>query len=142
MPYLPIDPKDLGRSYEAIIRINAQSGKGGVAYILETEFGFQLPREMRVEFGRIINTLADARGDEISNAEIHAAFEAEYLERNAPFALESFRSDTQRAQDGTEAIACTATVVIDGASHADPCRRQWSDRCVRASAATEGRSRL
>ncbi len=72
VPYLPIDPKDLGRSYEAIIRINAQSGKGGVAYILETEYGFQLPREMRVEFGRIINTLADKRGDEISNAEIHA----------------------------------------------------------------------
>ena len=118
VPYLPIDPKDLGRSYEAIIRINAQSGKGGVAYILETEYGFYLPREMRVEFGRIINTLADKRGNEISNVEIWEAFEAEYLRRNTPFALESFRSDTHREDDGTETIACTATVLIDGEPHA------------------------
>src|SRR5438552_8213683 len=54
VPYLPLDPKDIGRTYEAIIRINSQSGKGGVAYVLDNEFGFQLPRAMRIEFGRII----------------------------------------------------------------------------------------
>ncbi len=57
VPYLPLDPKDIGRTYEAIIRINSQSGKGGVAYVMESEFGFQLPRAMRIEFGKIINTL-------------------------------------------------------------------------------------
>ena len=92
VPYLPIDPKDIGRTYEAIIRINSQSGKGGVAYILESEYGFDLPKGMRVEFGRIVNRVADKSGGEISNDEIYALFEREYLGRKTPFDLVSFRS--------------------------------------------------
>src|SRR4028119_298568 len=59
VPYLPIDPKDIGRTYEAIIRINSQSGKGGVAYVMENDWGYVLPRMMRIEFGKVINGLAD-----------------------------------------------------------------------------------
>ena len=64
VPYLPIDPKDIGRSYEAIIRINSQSGKGGVAYVMDTEFGYQLPKAMHIELGKIIKDLADESGEE------------------------------------------------------------------------------
>jgi 2-isopropylmalate synthase len=81
VPYLPIDPKDLGRTYEAIIRINSQSGKGGVAYVMEAEFGFQLPKSMHVEFGKVIKNLADRRGEEVSNTQIFQAFEQEKREQ-------------------------------------------------------------
>lgn len=77
--YIPIDPADIGRTYKAIIRINSQSGKGGVAYILETEFGYQLPKLMHKEIGKVVNDLADQRGTELSPAEILAAFETEYI---------------------------------------------------------------
>jgi 2-isopropylmalate synthase len=113
VPYLPIDPKDIGRSYEAIIRINSQSGKGGVAYVMESEFGFQLPRELRVDFGKRINALADARGDEISNAEIFAAFAAEYLNCASPIALKSFRAMSV-VDEGGEVVECSASITIDG----------------------------
>ncbi len=79
VPYLPIDPEDLGRSYEAVIRINSQSGKGGVAYILEAEYGLVLPRAMQVEFSQVVQRMTDESGKELSPAEIHAAFEREYL---------------------------------------------------------------
>jgi len=113
-PYLPIDPKDIGRSYEAIIRINSQSGKGGVAYVMETEFGYQLPKAMHVELGKIIKHLADACGEELSGTQILQAFEQEYLHCNEPFALESFRVEEVVGQDGSKAVACTARVSIDG----------------------------
>jgi 2-isopropylmalate synthase len=114
VPYLPIDPKDIGRSYEAIIRINSQSGKGGVAYVMETEFGYQLPKAMHVELGRIIKELADECGEELSGKQIFQAFEQEYLHRNEPFALESFHTMEIDQQDGSEVVACTARVSIDG----------------------------
>jgi 2-isopropylmalate synthase len=103
VPYLPIDPQDIGRSYEAIIRINSQSGKGGVAYVLETEFGYQLPKAMHAEIGKTINVLADERGDELTPREIMETFEREYLQREAPYALVSF----QTRAEGKE-IICTA----------------------------------
>ena len=81
VPYLPVDPSDLGRSYKAIIRINSQSGKGGVAYILESEYGFEMPKQMHPEFGDIVNHQADAKGRELSAAEIMAIFREEYLDR-------------------------------------------------------------
>jgi 2-isopropylmalate synthase len=90
--YIPVDPADIGRSYKAIIRINSQSGKGGVAYILEQEFGYQLPKLMHKEIGKIINDLADKTGRELTSDEIHAAFQGEYLERHAPLALEHFKT--------------------------------------------------
>ncbi|HTQ31421.1 MAG TPA: 2-isopropylmalate synthase [Opitutaceae bacterium] len=107
--YIPIDPADIGRSYKAIIRINSQSGKGGVAYILEHEFGFQLPKLMHKEIGKIINDVADAKGTELTPQEIHDAFRREYLDRAAPVALQHFKT-TER--DST--VKCEAGLVLDG----------------------------
>lgn len=92
VPYLPIDPQDIGRTYDAIIRINSQSGKGGVAYVMEQDHGFQMPKEMHREFGPIINKLADRLGRELTSDEILAAFRAEYLERDRPFSLRKFEA--------------------------------------------------
>ena len=87
VPYLPIDPHDLGRSYEAIIRINSQSGKGGVAFVMEREFGFQMPKPMHPEFGNVVTAQADKAGDELPPERIYAIFEKEYLNRAEPLAL-------------------------------------------------------
>ena len=92
VPYLPIDPKDIGRDYQAIIRYNSQSGKGGAAFLLEQNYGFDLPKAMRVEFGKILNAYADRLGREVAASEIYAEFEREYLSVAAPLELESFRS--------------------------------------------------
>lgn len=107
--YIPIDPADLGRSYRAIIRINSQSGKGGVAYVLEQEFGFQLPKLMHREVGRLINDLADRTGRELTSEEIVAAFRAEYLERTEPLGLRHFRAD---ARD--RIVLAEATLLLRG----------------------------
>jgi len=107
--YIPIDPADIGRSYRAIIRINAQSGKGGVAYILEQEFGYSLPKPMHREIGRLINEVADTRGTELTPADVHEVFRQEYLERRTPLALQHFKT-TERDSD----VTCVATLVIEG----------------------------
>jgi 2-isopropylmalate synthase len=98
--YIPIDPADIGRNYKAIIRINSQSGKGGVAYVLENAFGYQLPKLMHKEIGKIINQLADEHGTELSPEEIHAAFQQEYLTQAAPkivLAPDGFRTTERGA---------------------------------------------
>jgi 2-isopropylmalate synthase len=110
--YIPIDPSDIGRSYRAIIRINSQSGKGGVAYVLDQEFGFQLPKLMHKEIGRIVNNIADAKGTELTSEDIRDAFHREYLNRRAPVALEHFKT-TER--DST--VKCEARIVVDEAHH-------------------------
>ncbi len=79
VPYLPIDPEHVGRSYDAVIRINSQSGKGGIAYVLETEHGYALPRRMQIEFARVVQTSADATGEEIASERVRTLFEREYL---------------------------------------------------------------
>jgi len=79
VPYLPVDPADVGRSYDAVIRINSQSGKGGIAYILETEFGYELPRRMQIEFSRFVQRNADESGEEILSEQVRTLFEREYL---------------------------------------------------------------
>jgi len=107
--YIPIDPADIGRSYKAIIRINAQSGKGGVAYVLENEFGYSLPKLMHKEIGRIINDVADARGTELQPSDIHEVFRREYLDRTAPVSLQHFKT-TER----DSAVKCEAALTIDG----------------------------
>ncbi|MEO7600543.1 MAG: 2-isopropylmalate synthase [Opitutus sp.] len=109
--YIPIDPADIGRSYKAIIRINSQSGKGGVAYILEQEFGYQLPKLMHKEIGKIINDLADTTGRELTADEIHGALQREYLDRHAPVALEHFKTIER---DST--VTCDVRLSIDGQS--------------------------
>jgi 2-isopropylmalate synthase len=79
VPYLPIDPKHVGRSYEAVIRVNSQSGKGGVAYILKTEHGFDLPRRLQIEFSKTIQAISEDTGSEVSSKAIWEAFRNEYL---------------------------------------------------------------
>ena len=111
--YIPIDPADLGRSYKAIIRINSQSGKGGVAYVLENEFGFSLPKLMHKEIGKLINDRADAKGTELTSAEINDIFRGEYLEQPTPaLALQHFKT-TER--DST--VKCEAAITFAGHAH-------------------------
>jgi 2-isopropylmalate synthase len=78
MPYLPVDPKDLGRSYEAVIRVNSQSGKGGISYLLESEYGLELPRRLQIEFSQVVQGVMDASGKELTARELHELFEREY----------------------------------------------------------------
>ena len=93
VPYLTIDPKDIGRSYEAIIRINSQSGKGGVAYVLESKFGYDLPKKMHPEVGNLVGAVADRLGKELSPDEILAEFRRGFVNLASPLALLSFDSD-------------------------------------------------
>ena len=78
MPYLPIDPKDVGRSYEAVIRVNSQSGKGGIAYLLESEYGIEMPRRLQVEFSQVVQRVMDVAGKELTAANLWQLFEDEY----------------------------------------------------------------
>ncbi|WP_218314804.1 2-isopropylmalate synthase [Halomonas sp. 18071143] len=91
VPYLPIDPMDVGRSYEAVIRVNSQSGKGGISYLLEQEYGIELPRRLSIEFSQVVQEVADRTGREITSRMIYQAFLEEYLERQAPLALVNHR---------------------------------------------------
>ncbi|MGB3764294.1 MAG: 2-isopropylmalate synthase [Ornithinimicrobium sp.] len=111
VPYLPIDPKDVGRSYEAVIRVNSQSGKGGVAYIMRTEHHLDLPRRLQIEFSRVVQGYTEDSGGEMSAAAIWAAFENEYIVPTTPVLLR--KVDTRTADDGKDIIS--ATVVADGA---------------------------
>ncbi|MGD0473099.1 MAG: 2-isopropylmalate synthase [Candidatus Velthaea sp.] len=106
VPYLPIDPADIGRTYEAVIRINSQSGKGGVAYVMLHDFGFDLPRAMQVEFARVVQALSEETSAEIMPAAILGAFEREYLERREPFMLVDYKV----ASDGGGPAIVNATV--------------------------------
>ena len=93
VPYLTIDPHDIGREYREVIRVNSQSGKGGVAYLLESEFGIELPKDLQREFGPIANDLVDALGREVTAAELRDMFWKEYIERETPFSLHHFHAD-------------------------------------------------
>ena len=113
VPYLTIDPQDIGRSYEAIIRINSQSGKGGVAYVLDREHGFDLPKTMHPQVGKRIYDLADELGRELSTDEIRDAFFREFVNIDAPLAVldyELIHHTTERGQ-----VRCIATIQLDGA---------------------------
>jgi 2-isopropylmalate synthase len=110
VPYLPIDPADVGRTYEAVIRINSQSGKGGVAYVMLHDFGFDLPRTMQIEFGKVVQALSEESGAEIMPATIIAAFEREYLSGTTPFIL----LDYQVAGDGGGPVSVTARISDNG----------------------------
>ena len=86
VPYLPIDPADVGRAYDAVIRVNSQSGKGGIAYLLGAEYGFELPRRLQIEFARVVQEVTDTTGKEITAEEIHELFRRTYVEATAPTA--------------------------------------------------------
>lgn len=109
VPYLIMDPGDIGREYREVIRVNSQSGKGGVAYLLESEYGVCLPRALQVEFGALANDHADRLAREVSAGELRDLFWKEYIERDEPLRLEHFHSD---GVDGR--IACRCSLWRDG----------------------------
>ena len=109
VPYLTIDPNDLGREYREVIRVNSQSGKGGVAYLLENEYGIVLPKEMQREFGPIANEEVDRLGREVSGAELKGMFWREYIEGTAPWQLQGFETESR---DGK--VRCRARLLRDG----------------------------
>ncbi|WP_199199645.1 2-isopropylmalate synthase [Amycolatopsis sp. CA-128772] len=113
VPYLPIDPKDVGRTYEAVIRVNSQSGKGGVAYIMKAEHQLDLPRRLQIEFSKVIQRYTDSEGGEVDPATMYNAFSAEYLELKTP--LELVRQHVRDNGDGEYDI--TATVRVEGDEH-------------------------
>ncbi|HEY2111373.1 MAG TPA: 2-isopropylmalate synthase, partial [Dongiaceae bacterium] len=110
VPYLPIDPADLGRSYEAVIRINSQSGKGGVAFVLEQDYGLLLPRRLQIEFSKVVQAITDRDGKELSSREIWEAFKAEYLDEAGPYGFVDHTSLPDRAQGR----ALEATIRVKG----------------------------
>ncbi|WP_304324448.1 2-isopropylmalate synthase [Corynebacterium frankenforstense] len=115
VPYLPIDPKDVGRDYEAVIRVNSQSGKGGVAYIMKTDHGMRLPRPLQVEFSQVIQAVTDSEGGEVNSKNMWDIFAGEYLDRDTPLALNQIRVTTPES-DG-EPTQVTASVTYEGRDH-------------------------
>ncbi len=111
VPYLSIDPRDLGRNYEAIIRINSQSGKGGVAYVLSREFGLELPKPMHPEVGLLVNEKADSESRELAADEIYETFKQEFLEKNDPMRLVSYQ--TQKLSTEGDEVTCSAEIELD-----------------------------
>jgi 2-isopropylmalate synthase len=108
VPYLPVDPKDIGRTYEAVIRVNSQSGKGGVAYIMKAEHQMELPRRLQIEFSRVIQEHTDTEGGEVSPKEMRDIFETEFLERATPLKLIRHRLTSDG--EGTDEIVATVRV--------------------------------
>ncbi len=109
VPYLTIDPNDIGREYREVIRVNSQSGKGGVAYLLESEFGIELPKDLQREFGPIANDAVDRLGREVSGAELKGMFWQEYIERTTPWEIASFATESQNGS-----VRCRATLLHHG----------------------------
>ena len=112
VPYLPIDPKDVGRTYEAVIRVNSQSGKGGVAYIMKADHGLVLPRRLQIEFSQVIQKITDGEGGEVSSKEMWDAFADEYLAPVRPLERIRQRVIGSEVDGGTDVIE--ATVKVDG----------------------------
>ncbi|WP_426245355.1 2-isopropylmalate synthase [Nocardioides sp. LHG3406-4] len=109
-PYLPIDPKDVGRTYEAVIRVNSQSGKGGVAYLLKSEHNLDLPRRAQIEFSRVVQNRTDADGGEVTPEQIWQIFSDEYLTRTIPLSLDSVHTSSAAG----EKDQLTVGVHVDG----------------------------
>ena len=109
VPYLPIDPRDVGRTYEAIIRVNSQSGKGGVAYLLEDRYGLDLPRGLQVELAQKVQAVTDVEGGELSAEEIYELFQATYLDAAGPYELSGYEHEASEIGD-----RLTARLLVDG----------------------------
>ncbi len=112
VPYLPIDPEDVGRSYEDVIRVNSQSGKGGVAYLLKADHELDLPRRLQIEFTRVVQQITDATGKEVTGDDIWAAFSDHYLATTKPLELVSFSTSQNAA--GRDRTSLSAVVRVDG----------------------------
>jgi 2-isopropylmalate synthase len=140
VPYLPIDPKDIGRSYEAVIRVNSQSGKGGVAYLLKSEHHLDLPRRAQIEFSSVVQRRTDTVGGEVSGAALWEIFQDEYLPSTdgkpawGHYALESVTTDT--AADGFLNLA--ATLLVDGAQQRRSARGNGPIAALLAMLAQDG----
>ena len=109
VPYLTLDPTDIGREYREVIRVNSQSGKGGVAYLLESEFGIELPKDLQREFGPIANEEVDRLGREVSGSELKDMFWREYIERDKPWQLQGFETESKNGL-----VRCQARLLRDG----------------------------
>jgi 2-isopropylmalate synthase len=109
VPYLPIDPKHVGRTYEAVIRVNSQSGKGGVAYMMKAEHGFDLPRRLQVEFSKTIQHITEDLGTEVTPGSMWDAFQAEYLPDEP-----SIRLDTHELRTSGSTTTITAQMIVNG----------------------------
>jgi 2-isopropylmalate synthase len=112
VPYLPIDPADVGRTYDEVIRVNSQSGKGGIAYLLERDYGLSLPRLLQIEFSQVVQKITDATGKELRSEEIHAAFDREYLQAISPVTYRDHRAEHNVADGRVEHL--TARLKLDG----------------------------
>lgn len=112
MPYLPLDPKDLGRSYEAVIRVNSQSGKGGIAYLLESEYGLELPRRLQIEFSQVVQGVMDASGKELTAPDLWSLFEGEYGLRSTAVPQHQVLEEL-RTPEGMQ-VALAAQVQVGG----------------------------
>ncbi|CAN5764588.1 2-isopropylmalate synthase [soil metagenome] len=117
VPYLPIDPQHVGRSYEAVIRVNSQSGKGGVAYVMQSEHGFDLPRRMQIEFSRTIQHITEDSGTEITPTVMWEAFQQEYLPETPRSVLTGHELNSRTDDAGEGRAVLTAQVVVDGTHH-------------------------
>ncbi len=112
-PYLPIDPHDVGRTYEAVIRVNSQSGKGGVAYLMKAEHNLDLPRRLQIEFSRVVQQHTDTEGGEVAADALWAFFHREYLDRETPLKLNSVHTSSAEGEHD----ALTVNVYVDGEQH-------------------------
>lgn len=115
VPYLHIDPSDIGRSYQSIVRINSQSGKGGVAYVMSREFGFEMPKSMHPELGTAVNKMADSLGRELTNTEILDAFHREFVNRDEPLTRTGIEFEYIKGE--AHQVRCTAEVTFEGSTH-------------------------
>lgn len=113
VPYLPIDPKDVGRTYEAVIRVNSQSGKGGVAYIMKTDHGINMPKAMQPEFSAVVQNITDSEGGEVNSKNMWDIFAQTYLDLDTPLDLASYRIDA--AEEEGEDTRVSAVVSYEGA---------------------------
>ena len=104
VPYLPIDPRDLGRTYESVIRVNSQSGKGGIAYLLERDYGLTMPRRLQIEFSQVVQAVTDATGKELSSEQIWSLFEREYLGENGAYSYSAHQLSPLREHQNIERL--------------------------------------
>lgn len=114
VPYIPMDPRDVGRTYDELVRINSQSGKGGVAHILRTDFGFQIPKAMQPELGKLIQDISDRTGREVLPATIKKVFEKEFVNRSTPIELKQFQTREKSGGAGRDVTTISASVAVNG----------------------------
>ncbi|MFZ6712257.1 2-isopropylmalate synthase [Undibacterium sp. TC9W] len=120
VPYLPIDPADLGRNYDAVIRVNSQSGKGGMAFLLEQEYGISMPRRMQIEFSRVVQTAADDSGKEMTAEQIHQIFSDSYLAPATPISYQAHHANPVLHQRTSPSDPAQVSLHVDLLHHGQP----------------------